>query len=160
MKLLLDTHILLWWLGDAPELSKQARVLIADPTHTVFISAATLWEMRIKQKLGKLKVPGNLMACVKAEEFEWVPLSPEHVDATLDLPMLHRDPFDRMLVAQAKCLGLTLSQKRQLEAVIGTPLSCSRNSGTGVQFPCKSSVSRKSSVELQPRPGFRRPPTP
>ena len=64
--------------------------------------------MRIKQKLGKLKVPGNIMACVKAEEFEWLPVSPEHADATLDLPMLHRDPFDRMLVAQAKYLRLTL----------------------------------------------------
>ena len=87
---------------------KQARTLIADPTHTVIVSAATLWEMRIKQKLGKLKVPGNIMACVKAEEFEWLPVSPEHADATLDLPMLHRDPFDRMLVAQAKYLRLTL----------------------------------------------------
>ena len=108
MKLLLDTHLLLWWLSDSPELPLEARSLIANPANTVFLSAVTLWEIRIRQKLGKLEVPASLLACVKAEEFEWIPISPEHADATSDLPMLHRDPFGRMLVSQAKCLGLTL----------------------------------------------------
>ena len=108
MKLLLDTQLMLWWLADSPKLSRQARALIADPANTVFVSAATMWEIRIKEKLGKLDVPTNLIATVVSEEFEWIPVSVEHADATMDLPLLHRDPFDRMLVAQAKWMGITL----------------------------------------------------
>ena len=89
MKLLLDTQLMLWWLADSPKLSRQARALIADPANTVFVSAATMWEIRIKEKLGKLDVPANLIATVRSEEFEWIPVSAEHAD-----------PFDRMLVAQ------------------------------------------------------------
>jgi PIN domain nuclease of toxin-antitoxin system len=107
MKLLLDTHVLLWWLEDSPKLTQEARDLIANPENTVFVSAATMWEIRIKQKIGKLDAPNDLLATVKAEEFDWIPISPEHAEATLQLPMLHRDPFDRMLVAQAKWMGLT-----------------------------------------------------
>ena len=108
MKLLLDTQLMLWWLADSPKLSRQARALIADPANTVFVSAATMWEIRIKEKLGKLDVPANLIATVVSEEFEWIPVTAEHADATMDLPLLHRDPFDRMLVAQAKWMGITL----------------------------------------------------
>ena len=108
MKLLLDTQLMLWWLADSPKLSRQARAFIADPENTVFVSAATMWEIRIKEKLGKLDVPSNLIATVRSEEFEWIPVSAEHADATMDLPLLHRDPFDRMLVAQAKWMGITL----------------------------------------------------
>ena len=108
MKLLLDTQLMLWWLADSPKLSRQARAFIADPENTVFVSAATMWEIRIKEKLGKLDVPANLIATVRSEEFEWIPVSAEHADATMDLPLLHRDPFDRMLVAQAKWMGITL----------------------------------------------------
>ena len=108
MKLLLDTQLMLWWLADSPKLSRQARALIADPANTVFVSAATMWEIRIKEKLGKLDVPADLIAIVRSEEFEWIPVSAEHADATMDLPLLHRDPFDRMLVAQAKWMGITL----------------------------------------------------
>ena len=88
--------------------ARQARAFIADPENTVFVSAATMWEIRIKKKLGKLDVPANLIATVRSEEFEWIPVSAEHADATMDLPLLHRDPFDRMLVAQAKWMGITL----------------------------------------------------
>ena len=88
--------------------ARQARAFIADPENTVFVSAATMWEIRIKEKLGKLDVPANLIATVRSEEFEWIPVSAEHADATMDLPLLHRDPFDRMLVAQAKWMGITL----------------------------------------------------
>ena len=108
MKLLLDTQLMLWWLADSPKLSRQARAFIADPENTVFVSAATMWEIRIKEKLGKLDVPANLIDTVRSEEFEWIPISAEHADATMDLPLLHRDPFDRMLVAQAKWMGITL----------------------------------------------------
>ena len=120
MKLLLDTQLMLWWLADSPKLSRQARALIADPANTVFVSAATMWEIRIKEKLGKLDVPANLIATVVSEEFEWIPVSAEHADATMDLPLLHRDPFDRMLVAQAKWMGITLLTSDSLLAKYGS----------------------------------------
>ena len=120
MKLLLDTQLMLWWLADSPKLSRQARALIADPANTVFVSAATMWEIRIKEKLGKLDVPTNLIATVVSEEFEWIPVSAEHADATMDLPLLHRDPFDRMLVAQAKWMGITLLTSDSLLAKYGS----------------------------------------
>ena len=108
MKLLLDTQLMLWWLADSPKLSRQARALIADPENTVFVSAVTMWEIRIKESLGKLDVPADLIDSVRSEEFEWIPVSAEHADATMDLLLLHRDPFDRMLVAQAKRMEITL----------------------------------------------------
>ena len=120
MKLLLDTQLMLWWLADSPKLSRQARALIADPANTVFVSAATMWEIRIKEKLGKLDVPADLIAIVRSEEFEWIPVSAEHADATMDLPLLHRDPFDRMLVAQAKWMGITLLTGDPLLAQYGS----------------------------------------
>ena len=120
MKLLLDTQLMLWWLADSPKLSRQARALIADPANTIFVSAATMWEIRIKEKLGKLGVPPNLITTVRSEEFEWIPVSAEHADATMDLPLLHRDPFDRMLVAQAKWMGITLLTSDSLLAKYGS----------------------------------------
>lgn len=120
MKLLLDTQLMLWWLADSPKLSRQARALIADPANTIFVSAATMWEIRIKEKLGKLDVPPNLITTVRSEEFEWIPVSAEHADATMDLPLLHRDPFDRMLVAQAKWMGITLLTSDSLLAKYGS----------------------------------------
>jgi PIN domain nuclease of toxin-antitoxin system len=108
MKLLLDTHVLLWWLDDSPRLPLPMRALIADPARTVFLSAASAWEIRIKQKLGKLEVSAHFDAAVDGSEFQWLPISRAHANATADLPMHHRDPFDRMLIAQAQCESLTL----------------------------------------------------
>lgn len=108
MKLLLDTHVLLWWLDDSPRLPMEMRELISDPERTVFVSAATTWEIRIKQKLGKLDLPSQFDAALDAAEFHWLPISRAHADTTAQLPLHHRDPFDRMLVAQAKCEHLTL----------------------------------------------------
>jgi len=101
MRILLDTHIYLWWLEDSPQLSAAARTLIRD-AETVYISSATLWEAVIKTGLGKLDaVPAELVAGIGASGFEPLPITPEH---TLALPLLanhHKDPFDRMLIAQA-----------------------------------------------------------
>jgi PIN domain nuclease of toxin-antitoxin system len=108
MKLLLDTHVLLWWLEDSPRLPPQMRELIADPERTVFISTASTWEIRIKQKLGKLDLPAEFDAALDASEFHWLPISRAHADATVHLPFHHRDPFDRMLICQARCESLTL----------------------------------------------------
>jgi PIN domain nuclease of toxin-antitoxin system len=101
MRILLDTHVYLWWLDDSPQLSAAARDLIRD-AETVYISSASLWEAVIKIGLGKLDaVPAELVAGIGASGFEPLPITPEH---TLTLPVLpnqHKDPFDRMLIAQA-----------------------------------------------------------
>jgi PIN domain nuclease of toxin-antitoxin system len=108
MNLLLDTHVLLWWLDDHPTLSKKAKAAIADGKNLVFVSAATIWEIRIKQTLGKLEIPRNFQRVLDNQLFEMLDITVEHAHTVGDLPTHHRDPFDRMLVAQAKVEGLTL----------------------------------------------------
>jgi PIN domain nuclease of toxin-antitoxin system len=108
MKLLLDTHLLLWWLMGDAALSAAARELIADPENTVFVSAVSLWEIRLKQSLGKLRLPGDFETRLAGEAFESLPLMAEHTREVALLPWHHRDPFDRMLVAQAQVAGLKL----------------------------------------------------
>jgi PIN domain nuclease of toxin-antitoxin system len=108
VKLLLDTHILLWWLEDNPLLPESLRKLIRDPENTVFISAVALWEIWLKQSLGKLKLPPNFKELLELEEFENLPLTARQAVAVANLPWHHQDPFDRMLVAQAQVERLTL----------------------------------------------------
>lgn len=101
MRILLDTHIYLWWLDDSPQLSKAARITIRE-AETVYISSATLWEAVIKIGLGKLEAdPAELVAGIRASGFEPLPITPEHALALPGLANHHKDPFDRMLVAQA-----------------------------------------------------------
>ncbi|MGW8322164.1 MAG: type II toxin-antitoxin system VapC family toxin [Thermodesulfobacteriota bacterium] len=108
MNLLLDTHALLWWLDDHPSLSDEAKTAIADGKNLIFISAVVVWEIRIKQALGKLKVPPNFRRALAEQPFEMLDVNVEHAHAVGDLPPHHRDPFDRMLVAQATVEGLTI----------------------------------------------------
>jgi PIN domain nuclease of toxin-antitoxin system len=108
MNLLLDTHVLLWWLDEHPSLSKNAKAAIADGKNIVFVSAVVIWEIRIKQALGKLKIPRNFRKVLDDQDFEMLDINAEHAYAVANLPLHHRDPFDRMLVAQAKVEGLTV----------------------------------------------------
>ncbi len=108
MEILLDTHMLLWWLADDSRLSKKARALMADPTSTLTVSAATAWEIAIKQVLGKMTMDGNLEQAISEQGFATLPVTFPHAAKTLTLPEIHRDPFDRMLVAQARVESLPL----------------------------------------------------
>jgi PIN domain nuclease of toxin-antitoxin system len=108
MNLLLDTHVLLWWLEDHPSLSKSCRSAIADGNNLVFVSAAVIWEIRIKQALGKLKIPSAFCKILDQQSFNWLSITVEHAHALKSLPAYHRDPFDRMLVAQASVEGFTV----------------------------------------------------
>ena len=108
MRLLLDTHLLLWWLENNPSLSALARALIAAPANTVFVSAVTHWEIRLKQSIGKLRLPPDFDARLVAEPFDDLPLQSACAQQVALLPWHHRDPFDRMLVAQAQTENLTL----------------------------------------------------
>ena len=108
MNFLLDTHVLLWWLDANPTLAERANSTIADGNNLVFVSAAVIWEIRIKQALGKLVIPSNFRQVLGRQPFEMLAITAEHAHAVGDLPAHHRDPFDRMLIAQAKVERLTM----------------------------------------------------
>lgn len=101
MNLLLDTHVLLWWLADI-ELRPETGELIADPDNLVAVSAASVWEVSIKRALGKVHAPPGLDNAIEASGFEPLDITAAHAERAGSLPPHHRDPFDRMLVAQAQ----------------------------------------------------------
>jgi PIN domain nuclease of toxin-antitoxin system len=108
MNFLLDTHILLWWLGDSPQLSAEIKEVIINPENLIFVSAATVWEMTIKQAIGKLSIPNNLLKMLLINDFQILNITAEHGLKVAELPDYHKDPFDRMLIAQALWEDLTL----------------------------------------------------
>lgn len=108
MNLLLDTHVFLWWLDDPKLLSDEARKAITDGKNSVFISAAVIWEIAIKRSLGKLDAPLDIDSVIRENRFLDLPISIRHAQAIHQLSHLHRDPFDRMLIVQSLCEGLTL----------------------------------------------------
>ena len=108
MNLLLDTHILLWWLADDPRLPRQAQWVVTDPDTAVYVSAATVWEMAVKRSLGRLEVPDGLTEVLEVHRFAPLAISFDHAVAAGALPHHHRDPFDRMLIAQAQVESLTV----------------------------------------------------
>jgi PIN domain nuclease of toxin-antitoxin system len=108
MTLLLDTHVLLWWLDDPKQLSRAARRAIQDGANPVYISAAVAWEITIKKALGKLDAPDNLEDVIEANRFLPLPITIPHALAVWSLPDHHRDPFDRILIAQALHEGFRL----------------------------------------------------
>ena len=102
MKVLLDTNVLLWWLSDAPRLDAQARAMIADPAHEVLVSVASLWEIVIKVRIGKLEADiAAVEETLDRQDFRRLAISPDHLKALAALPTHHRDPFDHLLIAQA-----------------------------------------------------------
>ena len=107
MKLLLDTHVLLWWLGEEP-MTKEARMAIENAKNPVCVSAASAWELGIKIGLGKLEPPERLAHRLGEERFTPLPVTVEHGLRVGELPPHHKDPFDRLLVAQAQLEGLTI----------------------------------------------------
>jgi len=107
VSLLLDTHVVLWWLTDDRELTGEIKDRL-DTEPDVRVSAATLWEIAIKQALGKIAAPDDLPERVRDCGFRELPIGSAHAMAAGRLPPVHKDPFDRMLVAQARSEGLTL----------------------------------------------------
>jgi len=111
MKLLLDTHLLLWAAEDSPRLPRAARKLVNDPGSELFFSAASLWEVAIKSSLRKegLRIDARLLRrALRDNGYTELPVTSEHAVAIDILPPLHKDPFDRILVAQATIEGITL----------------------------------------------------
>jgi PIN domain nuclease of toxin-antitoxin system len=108
MKALLDTRVFLWVLVEPERIAAKVRRALEDPAHTVFVSVVSGWEIEIKRALGKIQAPANLTGSVQALRFTELPLQFRHVRELARLPDRHGDPFDRMLIAQARADGLTL----------------------------------------------------
>ncbi len=126
MQFLLDTHILLWWLLKDPSLPGRAQQLVADPANTIFVSAVSIWELRLKQSLGKLKLPSDFEQRLEQEFFESLAVTSKHGHRVGTLPWHHRDPFDRMLVAQAQIEKMVLLTADETLAAYGSSvLLCS-----------------------------------
>jgi len=110
MRALLDTHALLWWLSDDPSLSKRARTFVSQTENAVIVSSACAWEIATKVRLGKLasagELTGDFMGYLEREGFETLSISTQHAIRVGLLPGPHKDPFDRMLIAQAQAENL------------------------------------------------------
>lgn len=117
MILLLDAHALLWWLADDPTLDRPAFGAIQDPLNDVLVSAATIWEIAIKRALGKLEAPDGIVEAADRAGIDIVPITGADAETAGALPAHHRDPFDRMLIAQAARIGAVLvSRDRAFDA--------------------------------------------
>ena len=125
MRLLLDTHVWLWWNTEPERLSSAVLKQVADPRNEVFLSAASIWEMAIKRGLGKLPIPEAVAAYVTrrlaADNVESLSVSAEHAAAVESLDRLHNDPFDRLLIVQARHEGLRLLTTDEKVLAYGTP---------------------------------------
>lgn len=114
MQYLLDTHVILWWLSEPKKIKPKANKIIADKENKIFLSSASFWEMAIKKTLGRLTLPHNLIETLISEGFETLPITPEDGLGVADLPLLHTDPFDRLLIIQAKLKDLVLITKDKI----------------------------------------------
>ena len=118
MRLLLDTHALLWWLDGDRRLPTQVRALIGDPTNEVLVSAASVWEITTKARLGKLPgatdVAADVPACIESQGFMPLPITVHHAQRAGALVGSHRDPFDRMLIVQAQAEGVPIASNETL----------------------------------------------
>lgn len=125
MKLLLDTHTLLWWRDNPAELSAVSLTALRDSSNTLFLSMVSLWELQIKVGLNKLSVSVSISEMVRQEVevngMQLLPIAPDHIYALSSLPHHHRDPFDRLLIAQAQVEGATLVTKDHLIALYSIP---------------------------------------
>lgn len=127
MKLLLDTHALLWWLSDDPKLGAAARDRIMDPANDILVSVVSLWEILVKVRAGKLEAGiEEILDEMQAQGFTLLQIAPAHLVALAALPMHHRDPFDHLLIAQAIAEGATFLSEDSYTPRYPVPcLSCS-----------------------------------
>lgn len=102
MNYLLDTHVLLCWLAEPKKISKRAFEIIADQENQINVSSVSFLELAIKSSIGRVTIPQNLLSIVEHNNFTLLPMITEEALSTLDLPNIHKDPFDRLLIAQAK----------------------------------------------------------
>jgi PIN domain nuclease of toxin-antitoxin system len=122
VRLLLDTHIFLWWNSDPAMIARPLREAIAHPSNEIFVSAASVWEIGIKSALGKLGFAQRIVQSVLAHRFQLLPINGEHAEHAAELPPHHADPFDRLLVAQASLERLLLGTQDIRIRAYGLPI--------------------------------------
>jgi PIN domain nuclease of toxin-antitoxin system len=122
VRVLIDSHTLVWWRAGSSNLSRLARDAIADPANEVLISIAALWELTIKESSGKLTLPHDLETMVADEGFSVLSVSFAHLRSFGTLPRLHRDPFDRMMIAQSLAEGLPIATADRIFAAYGVQI--------------------------------------
>lgn len=122
MRLLLDSHAILWWRADDERLSERARTAIEDPEALPYFSSASIWELAIKQAKGRLRFPADLFEALFEEGFVEIAIDSSDALAAAGLPAHHDDPFDRMLVAQALSKRLTVVTRDDRIAAYGVPV--------------------------------------
>ena len=108
MKYLLDTHILLWSLHEPSKLNRKMQDVISNTNNIIFVSAATLWELQIKKAISKISLPDNFSMLLEHGGYELLDIKVEHINKLDELPLIHKDPFDRMLIAQSICENIPL----------------------------------------------------
>ncbi|MGH2445981.1 MAG: type II toxin-antitoxin system VapC family toxin [Candidatus Limnocylindria bacterium] len=121
MSLLLDAHVVLWWLFGLP-IRDEAQSAIGDPLNRLVVSVSAIWEIEIKRRVGRLSAPDDLLGALDAASFEILPIYAEHAVTAGRLPLHHGDPFDRMLVAQAQRERLTLVTRDERLASYDIPI--------------------------------------
>ncbi len=125
MRALLDTHTLLWMVSRSNQLTETARAAIADGRNELYFSIAGYWEIGIKQSLGKLELSAGWQNTLPKEmthnRITWLPIEPRHVHEVAALPWIHRDPFDRLMIAQSRVEGLTLISRDPQFSEYGVP---------------------------------------
>lgn len=122
MRYLLDTQVFLWWLTTPEKIHSKAKKIIHDKSNKICVSSASFWELAIKKNIGRITLPHNLLEAATAESIEILPILAEECIGVADLPFLHNDPFDRLLVIQAKLNDLVIITRD--EKIMDYPVIC------------------------------------
>ncbi len=122
MKILVDTHILIWWLDNPTKIPPRIREAIREPENDVFFSAASIWEIALKIAKKQLRMPESFPAALKSAGFSELHVVSKHALAAANLPAIHGDPFDRILIAQARAEGMVFASIDQVVARYNVPL--------------------------------------
>ena len=121
MRILLDTHVFIWWDDENPALAGELRETISDPVNEIYVSAASVWEIAIKRRRGKIAFARGIKAAIATNRFLALPITPDHAEHAGGLPPHHRDPFDRMLIAQATLENMALATQDAMAGPYGIP---------------------------------------
>ncbi len=117
----MDTHVLVWWDDEDAALSRELREAIADPGNEIYVSAASVWEIAIKRQRRKIAFTGGIKETVLRNGFRNLPITPDHAEHAGGLPPHHRDPFDRMLIAQTVLESMALGTQDDMMRPYGVP---------------------------------------
>jgi PIN domain nuclease of toxin-antitoxin system len=121
VRLLLDTHVFLWWNGHPDMIAASLRRAIADPASEIYVSAASVWEIGIKRAIGKLEFTQKIVEAIVGHRFQLLPITGQHAERASELPLHHADPFDRMLIAQAELERMLIGTHDRKISPYGVP---------------------------------------